>query len=242
MRNTLGAFKYQLKYFRAFSAIWLLVVMANVAITSLVMLLIVNAPGRESDIVVGQIDAQTCVFAFILGLLSFRTSFRFMLANGMSRKHFYWANLGALAAAMACWTMAVLVLAAGFKSYAPYKMLYELMYKGAGAAAGICWLFAGFFFLAALGWCINMLYYRCGQLGKILLSILPIVFLVLAAFIDSRLGWTISRALARFAAEAMGLAPAAPDPYRGAGSMLLLAALLCACNYLLVRKVESKDS
>lgn len=241
MRNTYAAFRYQLRYFRAFSAIWLLVVVLNIIFTTGVMLFIVESQGSDSQIVVGQIDAQSYVFALILGLLCFKTSFKFMLANGVSRKRFFWANLGALTAAMAVWTGVVLLLAAVFRLYAPYKMVHELLYRGADPAGGICWLFAGFLLLATLGWCISMLYYRSNLLKKILLSTLPTVFLALLVFIDSRIDWAIARALVRFFIAVMGLTPAAPNPYRSALSMLLLAALLCGGNYLLVRRAPIKE-
>lgn len=237
MRATCGAIKYQLKYFSFFTGLLFLVILGNLLITSLVMVFVTKS-GTE-PMIIGQIDVQAFAMIIVLGLLSFRTSFRFLLANGFSRKLFFRINFAALTVAAAAWTGIIMLIAAAYKAFVPYRLLFSLMYKDAAGAPA--WIFAELLFTAVLGWTISMVYYRCNNLGRVLVSMAPFVLATLIVFIDSRIGWTISRGLGGFFTAALGISAAAPQPYRGALTMLLGAVLLSGCAFLLLRRAQIKD-
>ncbi|MGE5529405.1 MAG: hypothetical protein ACM3X6_09725, partial [Patescibacteria group bacterium] len=209
----------------------------NLLITSLVMVFVTKS-GTE-PMIVGQIDVQAFVMIIVLGLLSFRTSFRFLLANGFSRKLFFGINFAALTVTAAAWTGIIMLIAAAYKAFVPYRLLFSLIYKDAGGAPA--WIFTELLFTAVLGWTISMIYYRCNILGKIFVSVAPFVLATLIVLIDSRIGWGISRSLSGFFMAAFGLSADAPQPYRGVLTMLLGVVLLGGCAFLLLRRAQIKD-
>lgn len=236
MHTACGAIKYQLKYFSLFTGLLLLVILCDL-LTSLVMVVVTKSGTKPMTI--GQVDFQAFAMIGVLGLLSFRTSFRFLLANGFSRKLFFRINFAVLTMTAAVWTGIIMLIAAAYKAFVPYRLFFSLIYKDAAGAPA--WIFAELLFTAVLGWTISMVYYRCNNLGKILVSVAPFVLATLIAFIDSRIGWTISRGLGWLFVTAFGLSPAAPQPYRGVLTMLLGAVLLGGCAFLLLRRAQIKD-
>lgn len=237
MGTIFKATKYQLTFFRAQSWICLSIIALNILISVTVSSLL---PG--TDVSVGSSDMIAIIWIFILGLVSFVPSFKFMLANAVSRKSLFWANIFSMAIISVAWAAALtLVLSFINKMHLKMIVVYPLFYKDSSTMGTVVWFSGTFFLLIVLGWFITMAYYRSSKRMMYAISLAPFILSGILTVINQTTGGKLFDSIIKFIVTAMGFSGSVPNPYIGSVSMLLFAGIICALNYLLIRKAQLKD-
>lgn len=194
-------------------------------------------PGEVS---LGGLEIASAIFIFVSGLNCFKSNFKFMLANNVSRKRFYLGNIIALVSIAAFMALLDAILNNAFRLIFPYKSVVLQLYKNNSFFAGFLWSFSLNTLFVCLGWFITMLYYRCGKVMKIIISIAPIPLIVLFQYIDKISGGLIGRAIADFLHKTMGFAYN-NNVYICVLSFLVGAVVITAISFLLIRNAIAKD-
>lgn len=237
MRNIFRAAKYQLMLFKQLSLMCLSIIVLNILISVTVTYLF---PG--SGVSAGSSDLIAVIWIFVLGLSAFTPSFKFMLANAVSRKSLFWANILSMAIVSTGWAVAVtLVLSFISRMNIKIIVLYTLLFKDNSAAGAFVWFIGVFFLLIVLGWFINMVYYRSSKLMAYAISFVPFILLGLLTIINQTTDGKLFDSIIKFIVTAMGFSGSIPNPYIGSFSMLLFTVIICAFNYLLIRKAQIKE-
>ena len=141
----------------------------------------------------------------------------------------------------ASWTVGVIFFTSISRPFTKINVLYEILYKNSNVFRAAFWVFAVLFLVAILGWFINMLYYRSNKKMKAVVTFAPFALSGLLTFIHNATGGRLMGTLLKYFVAAMGFSSDTPNPYTGALSMLLFAAILCSFNFLLIRKAQIKD-
>ncbi|HEX3048051.1 MAG TPA: hypothetical protein VHY08_25080 [Bacillota bacterium] len=237
------AFQYQLAFWGRMTLICFLVMILNMIIAGTIMYFM-SRYQSTNQVMISSIDSIACISMFVFGLVFFKPCFKYLLANGVTRRHFFRAIIQVLAIVAASTSVFVKVLQFIFSRFAEYPLIFELVYKSnvvSKVFGGALWLFAAIFLLAMSGWFINMLYYRSGNLLKVVISLLPVLLLTLLSGVNSLSGGGIYQGIGRFFRMFFGFSGGAPNPYTAVLSMLLLTIILGALNFLLIRKAQLKD-
>ncbi|MEK6264793.1 MAG: hypothetical protein N2B06_08520, partial [Clostridium sp.] len=171
MSNIFRATKYQLMTFKSQSLMCLSIIALNILISITVTYLF---PG--SGVYAGSSDLIAFIFIFILGIKIFTTNFKFMLANGVSRKSLFWANVLSMAIVSIAWAV-IFMLILTIISIMNIKIivLYRLLYNNYSIMATIVWFVTIFYLLVVIGWFISMAYYRSSKRMSYLISFAPFV-------------------------------------------------------------------
>lgn len=237
MSNIFRATKYQLMIFKPQSLLCLSIIAANILIAVTVTYLF-----PASGISAGSSDLIAFISLFILGLLSFKPSFRFMLANAVSRKSLFWANILSMAILSVVLAVTItLVLSLISRMNIKVFVLFTLFYKSTSTTATVVWFIGIFFLLAVLGWFINMVYYRSSKPMAYAISFVPFILFGLLTILNQTSHGKLFESILNFMVRVMGFSGSVPNPYIGSFSMLLLTVIICAFNYLLIRKAQIKE-
>jgi len=237
MNNILTATKYQLWTFKYQSLLCLSIIAVNILISVTVTYLF---PG--SGISAGSSDLVTFIWIFFVGLLASTPSFKFMLGNAVSRKSIFWANIFSMAILSVAWAVTItLVLSFISKLGIKILALYPLLYKNSNFVSSVVWFIGVFYLLIVIGWLINMAYYRSSKRMAYAISFAPFILSGLLTIINQSTHGKLFESIIGFLVTALGFSGTIPNPYIGSFSMLLFAGIICAFNYLLIRKAQIKD-
>jgi hypothetical protein len=192
------------------------------------------------DISFGGMEMATVIFMFVSGLNCFKSNFKFMLANNVSRKGFYFGNTIALISVAAFMALLDAILNNVLRLNIPYEGVVMQLYRNHFFFAGFLWSFGLYSFFVCLGWFITMLYYSCNKLMKVVVSIVPVLVIALFRYIDWISGGSVGRAVADFLTKAMGFAYN-NNVYVGALSLIIGAAAIVLICFLPLRNAIAKD-
>ncbi|HEX3048050.1 MAG TPA: hypothetical protein VHY08_25075 [Bacillota bacterium] len=181
------------------------------------------------------------IWILVIGLIFFKSNFKFLLGNGVSRRRFFGVAVPALALLAATWALMATLIPVVFKTMGDYLLFHEYLYRKSSMAGGILWTFGALFFTVILGWLISLLYYRSTLRLKVVISIFPLILIPILLFLNKTSGGVIFQALGKFFLTILGFTQSPANPYTGAFSLTLAALFICGCNYLLMRKAEIKD-
>jgi len=237
MSNIFKATKYQLMMFIPPSLVCLSIIALNMLISVIVSYLF-----PVSGISSGSSDLIAFIWIFILGILFFIPSFKFMLANAVSRKNLFWSNILSMSILSVAWTV-IFMLLISFISKMNIKIivLYNIFYKGSSAMGIAVWFIAIFYLLIVIGWFINMIYYRSSRRMAYVISFSPFILSGILTLINQSTNGDLFKYIIKFIVAAMGFSGSTPNPYIASVSMLLTAVVICGLNYLLIRKVQIKQ-
>lgn len=198
------------------------------------------APNARRDSNVNGLDFSTAVFIFVVGLNCFKTSFKFISANSISRKRFFRENILALLGIAALLTVTETILTmVVYKPLMNYPLLYEQLYQGASLIGSALWLLFLYWASSMLGWFINLLYYRSNKPLKWLISISPVIISIGLDFIDKMMNGRVYPAIERFIINFWGLVTM--NPYSAILNLSLFTALLGSLIFLLIRRAPLKE-
>lgn len=237
MNNILKVTKYQLRDLR----MALIIFYSIVLVLSFLIISAMNFNNQiDGEIRFGGFGASTVIFIFISGLNLFKSNFKFMLINNVSRKRFYISTIVTLISVSAFMAVIEVIINNSFKVIAPYFSLFEQLYRNDFFFADFLWSFALYFFVANLGWIITMLYYKLNKLMKTVISLLPIFIVVLITAINNLTGGVVGKAIINFFGTALGFNDNY-NSYTAMLSFLIGAAVLSVFSFILIRKMPIRD-
>jgi hypothetical protein len=234
MNNVFKVFKYQIHDF------WKAVVIFYSIIVSILFAITVLISKNTENVSFGGLGIATVIFLFVAGLNCFKSNFKFMLANNVSRKGFYLGNTIALISVAAFMALldAILNIVVGLNL--PYESVVMQLYKDNSFFAGFLWSFGLYSLFVCLGWFITMLYYSCNNLMKTVISIVPVLVIALFQYTDELSGGLEGKAITDFLNKAMGFAYN-NNVYVGALSLFIGAAAIALICFLPLRNAIAKD-
>jgi len=231
-------------------------------VIALILLTIVSTRLFDNSFVttkgtIGGIEITTMVFLFVLGMNSFKETFKMFVQNGVSRKTMFIGQLLSASLISLGMTMINTIIDAVCKKIVPvnedfsYESIIEIMYKSRyeSYSPGVLMLlekilFALCMYAAAVmsGYFIAALYYRMGKGAKIAVSVgTPVgLFVVLPVVNTLVFNGRIGRAFGRFIIFAFGYSNGA-NPYYGMVTLLLISVIFSALSWLLARRAVIKD-
>ncbi len=234
MNNIYKVFKYQIHdFWKAVIIFYFIILLITFAITAVVSV-------NSENISFGGLEVSTAIFMFVAGLNCFKTNFKFMLANNVSRKRFYIGNIIALVAVSAFMALADAILKSVLSLNIPYEGIVMQLYRNNSFFAGFLWRFGLNTWAVCFGWFVTMLYYRCNTIMKIVVSFLPVLAFIIYQHVDRILGGLADRAVIDFLTRAMGFAYN-NNVYIGALSLIAGAAVIALICFLPLRNAIVKD-
>ena len=232
------AFRYEVRnYFRAVAILWLVMALIPAAMLAITYFLAGETAMEGSfngySIAVG-------MFGLVLGMVGLRENQRVLNQNGVSRRSAFLADVAALAVAAVLVAAGVTVIMGAYQTVLGGQGrllitdLYQVIYEGPSAGAGIGGLVRGAIFSAAVGWMLaalgqfcSALYWRLNKFWTILISgSVPLI---------SWLGTTSAGRAAVEALAAFGQFLAA-SPWNAAAVLLAMGAAFFALSWLLLRR------
>ena len=174
---------------------------------------------------------------------------RVLNQNGVSRRSAFLADVAALAVAAVLVAAGVTVIMGAYQTVLGGQGrllitdLYQVIYEGPSAGAGIGGLVRGAIFSAAVGWMLaalgqfcSALYWRLNKFWTILISVtVPLVLIFGSVPLISWLGTTSAGRAAVEALAAFGQFLAA-SPWNAAAVLLAMGAAFFALSWLLLRR------
>lgn len=179
------------------------------------------------------------IFIFVSGLNCFTINFKFLQANNISRKSFYFANTITLILVSAFMAFLDNAMTVVLKNILPYSSFFEQLFNRNHFLSDFMWSFSLFVFAASTGWFITMLYYKCNNLMKTVISLLPVLIIILFIMINNLVNGVIGAAILNFLAIALGFS--SNNPYMAVLSFFIASAIAFGLCYLLIRRITIKD-
>ena len=252
--NVKTAVKYRLEESRKSIAVFYIVIIALTALLGFGATGLANG-NTTLTLSVGGLESATIIFAFVLGVTSFRENFRMMLQNGLSRRTVFISSLISdlllsvalsLIAAIVNGMAALLISERQIVFISLMQQVYSGRYAGHGYNPqiwGESFLFFFIVFAAALiaGHCISVLYFRMNRAGRIAFSagVPSFLFIVLPMFDAIVTKGAITSFLGSTFLRAMGIGT--QNPYMGMASSLIVVAVFSGIMWLLMRRAVVKD-
>lgn len=228
--------------------------MILLAVTSLLYLL---SRGAENSFVsFNGLESSSVIFLFVMGLVSFKESFRLFMQNGLSRKTMFSGYITALfpiTVAMALFdrTTGVILSRLGTDGNYLYQDLVKILYNSRYIAdsaniqlylEGLLFCICLYLMIIAVGLFITVAYYRMTKYMKVAVSIgVPgILFVVLPILDGAVAGGAIFRFISNSISTLMGMNGQA-NPYIAMATFLAAFITLCCLIFLMMRKAVLKN-
>lgn len=194
------------------------------------------------SVTTGGLDMNGFIFCFVLGLTSFKNTFKFTQANNVSRRSMFFASLISLPAIAAIMAIAYIIFNALLGLVIPHQGLLPQIYSVNAWPINLLWSFGLNTFAIFLGFLITLIYYRSNALQKTIVSISPFFLIFGLVHLDGRTNGRLGDALVRFFRKAFGLVDLSnPNPYIALLSFLISAAIFAAFSFLLMRRAPIRD-
>ncbi len=236
MSNALKVTKYLYRDLRTSITVFFSVM---IAIVTLPIFIAYQFNTNEGEVNVSGLGATIAVYIFIMGLNIFKSNFKFMQMNNITRSSFYFGSLIALISLALFLAIIDALLNKYMKLFMSYQGLFEQIYPKNLFIADVFWSFSLFTMAVSLGWLITMLYYRSNKLTKIVISIAPVLLLALAGSLNNWTNGSFGENIWNLFSILLGLEQA--NSYMAVLSFSITALIFFALSYLLIRKSPLKN-
>lgn len=237
MNSTLKVSKYLFRDFKKALVIFYGIIFAIVILMAALYFSIISKESGSAGF--GGFGFSAFIFLFVAGLNCFKANFKFLQANNIPRKRFYYANIITLISISALMAFIDTTMTRILRLILPYENMVEQLYKNDFFFSSFMWSFALFVLVASTGWCITMLYYRCDKLMKTVISFAPVLVIILFFMINNLTKGAMGIAVIKFLTMALGFNN--NNPYMAALTFFIAAAGAFGLCYLLIRKITIKD-
>lgn len=233
--------KYQLRRFQA-GLVWYYAIILSIILGFAIMFKIFGGDGS-----INNMEFNSAIYLFVVGIVSHKENLRFFLANGLTRKQLFVSLLASsaiVALGMAVVDTAIGLLLNAVVNYDGFiNASFNLIYPNGSLVSGVLFLATMNFLIHAIGYLIANLYYVCNTLGKILLSIsIPAFLLIGIPVIDGYLfSFQILNKIGEFLMFALGLPPIG-NPFYAITFFTISALAVAAVSYLFVRRAVIKEA
>ena len=236
MNKMLQTLRYLAKTLSKGIILGFLVILSTVAISDLVYFQTDYSYNTVHPVVTlsTPFEVTAGIFALLIGLVLFITTFKVALANGISRKTFLMANLPAAGISAAAFSIFSLVFVKVHGLFWPISLLSNQIYPGIGWAGLLILQFALYFLLIVSGWFISLVYYRSSIPVKWVVTLAPFILFSQLPGANERSEGAIYQAIWDYLLVTMRMDRA---PF----TLLAYSALLCGLVFLLLRRAPLKD-
>ena len=247
-------FKYQTKLFIGPVLTYFLIIIALYIIGWIPSLFTENG---EQIFRFSGFDVSGFVFIFVMGLNSFKPSFRFLIGNSISRKTQFWSTAASFVILAAFMGVITTLFSAFFPILSSYSAIFYTLYSLAYPGLTLqtlytsipflltCFLWTFTVFLAAIagGYFLTTLAYRMNKALKLLFFIgVPALFLIVIPIVDTYItGMTIFSFLGKCIVGGLGLLTPLPNPFIGCASFVGITAFCLLLAYLCMRRAVLKE-
>ncbi len=235
MKKTLQTLHFLIKRYSMGIVIGFLVILSSLVISYVGFSLTDRSYPRQVVWVTPPFELIAGIFAMLIGLVLFIPDFRMALANGISRKTFFWANIPAALLFALAFSIFNLMIVLIYGHFLPISIISDLIYTHIGWVESLVLQTALYFLLVMLGRFITLIYYRSSKTVKWIVSLTPLMLIILDLQIYKSSVGESHRIIGEFVKISMG------TPYRAALSMLAYSAVLCGLIFLLIRRAPLKD-
>lgn len=207
------------------------------------------------------LEMSSAVFIFIVGLNSFKESFKFSQANNISRKTFFKGVIMGMIPITLSMSIIDLIINRFYNIFVHcptnFDMIYGsfrdtgMRYAGSNVVAWtqandfstlfgtITWQFAVYSSFFLLGILISLIYYRSNKLLKVLVSVVPVILITLLNIAFRMIPTPIRNGILNFISAAFGWQ--SRNPYMAVLSFIVLASIFACFGYLLIKKAVAKE-
>lgn len=249
-------FRFQLSGYKKVFAIMYICLVAILALTEISIM----SPRSNTAVTFSNMEVVSIITIFITALFSYKESFRFMMANSITRKSHFIACMLALAALSAAFSLVNTILSTVYSHFTNYRPLFIELYAGRFGLPGITqyplpslqltfqmqfenflWSIFFHFLTAMAGFFITVLFYRMNKWMKIAFLVgAPTVLLNGIGALDYYvLNGKIRAFLQWFWAFLFG-GSNYNNPYSSMLNMLVLSALIAGLAWLPARRAALK--
>jgi hypothetical protein len=191
--------------------------------------------GRTVGPLTVPLEFTAVVFALIIGLILFLANFKVVIANGVSRRTFFLANLPVALLAAAVLALMTTVVVLVYSLFWPVMPLSLVIYPLFGWPGLLFLQWALYFMAIAAGWLISVAYYRASVAMRWVITLVPLVLITQLRAIDTQSGGAVDA----FVRTSFGLGNPS-NPYQGGMFLLAYGVLLAGVVYLLIRRAPVK--
>jgi hypothetical protein len=237
MNNTLRVSKYLFRDFKKGMLIFYGIILTIVVFLAFLYFYVIDQDAGKVHF--GGFGFSAFIFIFVSALNSFKANFRFLQANNISRKKYYIANIITLISIAAFMALIDTAITNIIKFMMPYESVVEQLYKNDFIFTNFMWSFTLLILAASTGWGITMLYYRCDNLIKTIISLAPALLVVLLIMLNNLVHGAIGIAIIKFFTVALGFNN--NNPFMAALSFFIASAGAFGLCYLLIRRITIKD-
>ena len=237
MDNTLKVSKYLFNDFKKGMIIFYGIILAILMIMAILYFQVIS--NGDDNATFGGFGFSALIFIFISGLNCFKANFKFLQANNISRKRFYFANIITLVSISAFMALVDTTMTYVIKRVMPYENVVEQLYKNDVFFSAFMWSFALFTLAASAGWCITMLYYKCDKLMKTIISFAPVLIVILLVMLNSLTKGALGVAIIKSLTMVLGFANNSPNV--ASLTFFIAAAFAFGLCYLLIRRITIRD-
>jgi hypothetical protein len=236
MKKTIQTARYLFTGFARSTAIGFLVILGNLAMVDLIYQLTDrNNPTHVVVSLTTPFEFTGGVFVFIISLVLYIPNFKVALANGISRKTFFLANLPMEVMVAATLSILNLVTASVHYHYWPVNFISQLFFPQMGWADLLFLQFTLFFLMILLGGVITLAYYRSAVPAKRAISLAPFILYGLVRVINAQSGGATYTAIGKFLHNSLA------TPISASFSFMVCSIILGCISYLLLRRAPLKD-
>jgi len=253
MTQTISSVKYNLWETRKALTIFYAIYLSIITIMTIFAVIL----NENNNVTFMGNELSSIIFIFVAGLNSFKSPFRFSLANSISRKTFFKGFLISIlpiAGFMAfVETILSFIVARLVPTYQSTFSMYGSRYMEASSMKSLTsdfgfmlesflWLFTLLCFMILLGFFITTLFYRLSKVLKLIVSFGVPVLLIYVLPAADMFFWhnSLFKNLFSFFKKAVGL-NATPQPYMAMLTFSIGSAILITLSYLLIRRATIKQ-
>lgn len=214
---------------------------------------------KEGMVSCSGIELSTVIFLFVVGLNIFKESFYFIQSNNISRKIYFKGMIISIFPITVIAAVIDVIINRVYNLFMNCPSNYDMMYTSfrdidtVGSIASSGWVqsndimtllntfllqFAVCTVIFAVGLAISIIYYRCNKLMKVVVSVVPIMFIMLA----NMLAYTFTEAFSKvvvFIENIFGWNTR--NPYVAMVTLTVIFIVVIGIIYLLVRKAVIKE-
>lgn len=237
MNKTFQTFRFVSRSFAFMTIIGFFCILVSVVATNLIFYLtdMYDSIMTQRTLVslTAPLEVTAAIFALLTGLVMIINNLKVILANGVTRKTFWLANLpAALLTALALTLFnQLIVLISGL--FLPVQLISDMIYPLDGWFSKMVFQFGAYTLLIVLGWFIALAYYRSSTLMKWVISLVP-YFLLREFLALARSDFLATQTRIAIVNVLFG------TPARTGLTFLIAAAILSGLVYLLLRRAPLK--
>lgn len=207
----------------------------------------VQEAGNRASI--GGLDFASVIFIFVMGIVSFKSSFKFMLANGNSRITFLKGHLLSIFPLTAVMAILDIIINRISNIFVVNHSFFSQIYLPKNSFENVTpnlirnfiWSFAILSLFAIIGFCIALIYYRSNKIMRIVISIIPFAVINILGFLNgpSNTNGAIGNAIHHIWESIWGIPQ--HNPYIAVFSMSIGFICFTFVSFLLLRKAPVRD-